>query len=128
MEGSKKRENKSLNDVNRMEFDLIRSLEQKSKRNTEELRLLRKEMAELSIKEGSFFISEFKKQTITLSVAAFAFLAALTWRDAISAWLAPLLQGRTAALEFTFVAILVTIIAIFTQVFLTRFLGHEEKK
>lgn len=126
---SHKREHiKSLDDVNRMEFDLIKSLEQKNKKNSEELKILKKEIEHLSIKESGFFISEFKKQTIALSMAAFAFLAALTWRDAISAWLAPLLQGRTAALEFTLVAILVTIIAILTQVFLTRFLGREENR
>ncbi len=107
---------------------LINRLEEKHKKNVAELEELRKKIAKVSAKQSSFFISEFKKQTLTLSVAAFGFLAALTWRDAIGAWLAPLLQGREGVWEFTFIAIVVTLIAIFVPVILTKFLGEEKSE
>lgn len=119
---------KNLESKSKKDSLLISRLEEKHKKNVVELNALRKKIGAVSVKQSSFFISEFKKQTLTLSVAAFGFLAALTWRDAISAWLAPLIDGREGAIELTFIAILVTLIAIIIPVILTKFLGEEKKE
>ena len=114
---------KSKNDSND-----IKDLKKKNRENFLEIRKLRKKLSHVPVKQGKFFLTEFKKQTLTLLLSAFGFLAALTWRDAIGAWLAPILKDREGVFEFTLVAIIVTIIAVIVPVILTRFFGSEEKK
>lgn len=108
----------------------VLELEKKNKEILREVKKIQKKATNFSVEKSNFFISEFKKQTLTLSVAAFGFLAALTWRDAIGAWLAPILNGREGIFEFTIIAVIVTIIAIIVPIFLTKLLSenNDEKK
>ena len=71
-------------------------------------------------------LSEIKKQTLTLMVAALGFVAALVWKDAISAWLKPLYESAEGATGLTIAAIVVTIIVVIVTVILTRVLAPKE--
>ncbi|MBN1941038.1 MAG: hypothetical protein JW772_02545 [Candidatus Diapherotrites archaeon] len=75
-------------------------------------------------------VLEIKKQTLTLMVAALGFVAALVWKDAISAWLAPLYADAEGATGLTVAALVVTIVVVVVTVVLTKVLGskQEEKK
>ena len=57
-------------------------------------------------------MSDFKKQIVALLTAAFGFVAALQWNEAIMKWLEPIVAKGGGAIELTGVAILVTIIAV----------------
>ena len=57
-------------------------------------------------------MKEIKKQIATLITGAFAFVAALVWKDAIMEWMKPILEAGEGATALTGVAILVTIIAV----------------
>lgn len=114
---------KELQSKSKKESEKVKELKKENKKILREIKKLQKKATKISVEKSNFLITEFKKQTLTLSIAAFGFLAALTWRDAIGAWLAPLLQGREGIFEFTLIAIIVTIIAIVVPVFLTRFLS-----
>jgi hypothetical protein len=70
---------------------------------------------------------EIKKQTLTLMIAAFGFVAALVWKDAISAWLAVFYANSTGAVELTVSAVVVTIIVVIVGIILTKFIGEEKK-
>ena len=69
-------------------------------------------------------MNEIRKQTLTLVVAAFGFVAALVWKDAISAYFA----GFTAddPVGLTIVALVVTVIVVVVTVILTKLLGEKE--
>ena len=73
-------------------------------------------------------MTEIRKQTLTLLTAAFAFVAALIWRDAISAWLEPILAAGEGAFMLTMVAIVVTVLLVIATIVLTKFLGEQEEK
>ncbi len=73
-------------------------------------------------------ISEIRKQTLTLMTAALGFVAALIWKDAITAWLAPLYQDAEGAIGLTVAALVVTAVVVFITVILAKILGSEEKK
>ena len=77
-------------------------------------------------------INEIRKQTLTLMTAALAFVAGLVWRDAIMAWLRPILEsGDGGAQALTYVAIIVTVVAVVATMILTRFIapkGPEAEK
>ena len=70
---------------------------------------------------------EVKKQTLVLMTAALGFVAALIWKDAISAWLAPLYASSEGAMSLTIAALVVTIVVIVVTIILTKLLGSEEK-
>jgi hypothetical protein len=72
-------------------------------------------------------IKEIKKQTLTLMIAALGFVAALIWKDAISAWLAPLYASSEGAVGLTVAALVVTIIVVIVTIILAKFLGEEKK-
>ncbi|MCX6818882.1 MAG: DUF5654 family protein [Candidatus Aenigmarchaeota archaeon] len=55
-------------------------------------------------------VEEIKKQTLTLMSAALGFVAALIWKDAISAWLAPLYKDASGAMNLTIAAFVITIV------------------
>ncbi len=57
-------------------------------------------------------ISEFKKQIVTLITAAFGFVAALQWNEAIKEWLKPIIATGGGALALTESAVAVTLIAV----------------
>jgi hypothetical protein len=59
-------------------------------------------------------------------VAAFGFVAALVWKDAISAWLAPLYQSASGAVGLTYAAIVVTVVVVVATIVLTKVLGPRE--
>ena len=56
-------------------------------------------------------LKELKKNFFTFIIAAFGFVAALMWKDAISAWLEPLYATSEGAVGLTIAAILITIVA-----------------
>ena len=73
-------------------------------------------------------VMEIRKQTLTLMVAALGFVAALVWKDAISAWLAPLYESGEGATGLTVAALVVTIVVVIVTIVLTKVLGDKEKK
>ncbi len=73
-------------------------------------------------------MSEIRKQTLTLLVAAMGFVAALIWRDAISVWLAPLYADSSGATGLTIAALIVTVVVVIITVVLTKLLGSDEDK
>ncbi len=72
------------------------------------------------------FMNDVKKQTLTLMTAALGFVAALIWKDAISAWLAPLYQDASGAMGLTYAAMVVTIVVVFVTIILAKLLGSSE--
>ena len=72
--------------------------------------------------------NEFKSQTLTLLTAALGFVAAFIWRDAISAWLAPLTEGASGPTNLTIAALIVTIVVIIITIILTKLLATDETK
>lgn len=71
---------------------------------------------------------EIKKQTLTLMTAALGFVAALVWKDAISAWLAPLYSSAEGATGLTIAAIVVTIVVVIVTIILAKLLASKEAK
>ncbi|MDD4251054.1 MAG: DUF5654 family protein [Candidatus ainarchaeum sp.] len=118
---------KILEKKSERELKVLRSLELKNKKVLDEMKLLRKQVKDVSVKQSNLFVSEFKKQVLTLSIAAMSFIAALSWRDVINAWLAPILKNRNGLVEYLVVAMIVTILAVVIPVLLNRFLGEKEK-
>ena len=57
-------------------------------------------------------LSEIKKQIVALITAAFGFVAALQWNQAIQKWLEPITAQGGGAILLTEVAIIVTVIAV----------------
>ncbi|MBN2042254.1 MAG: hypothetical protein JW754_00445 [Candidatus Aenigmarchaeota archaeon] len=74
------------------------------------------------------FMGEMKKQTLTLFTAALGFVAALVWKDAISAWMAPLYESAEGAMGLTTAAIVVTVVVVIILMILGKVLGTEESK
>jgi len=72
-------------------------------------------------------IGEIKKQTLVLMTAALGFVAALIWKDAISAWLAPLYKSSDGPAMLTVAALVVTIVVIVVTIILTKLLAEPEK-
>ncbi len=68
-------------------------------------------------------MKEVKTQIATLVTGAFAFVAALVWKDAIMAWMAPILAAGSGATMLTLVAVIVTVIAIIATYAVGRTLG-----
>ena len=73
-------------------------------------------------------LGEIRSQTLTLMTAALGFVAALVWKDAIQAWLAPLYEGSEGATGLTIAAIVTTAVAVILTILLTKWLGEKEKK
>ena len=71
-------------------------------------------------------ISEIRKQSLTLMTAAFGFVAALVWKDAISAWLAPLYKGAEGAVGLTIAAFVVTVVVVIMTVIIAKVFGSSE--
>lgn len=69
---------------------------------------------------------EIRKQTLTLMVAAFGFVAALVWKDAISAWLKPLYESSEGALGLTIAAFIITVVMVIATMLLTKVLGQSK--
>ena len=73
-------------------------------------------------------LEELKKQMLTLVTAALGFVAALIWKDAISAWLAPFYESAEGAMGLTIAAIVVTIVVVVVTLILARLLAPKEAK
>lgn len=73
-------------------------------------------------------VNEIRKQTLTLMTAAFGFVAALVWKDAISAWLAPLYEDASGAAGLTVAAVVVTAVVVVITMVLAKVLGAKEGK
>ncbi|MDD3083886.1 MAG: DUF5654 family protein [Candidatus ainarchaeum sp.] len=101
----------------------IRFLELKNKKTLKQMKKIQNKLSKISVEKGNNFFNELRKQILTLSVAAFGFLAALTWRDVINAFLAPILKERAGLLEFLLVALFVTCLAIIIPIILTKILN-----
>jgi hypothetical protein len=65
---------------------------------------------------------EIKKQTLTLITAALGFVAALIWKDAVSAWLKPLYDSAEGATGLTIAAIVVTVVVVTITIILAKLL------
>ncbi|MCK5022750.1 MAG: hypothetical protein KAS04_01120 [Candidatus Aenigmarchaeota archaeon] len=72
------------------------------------------------------FINEIRKQTLTLMTAALGFVAALIWKDAITAWLKPLYETSDGAMGLTIAAFVVTIVVVIVTLVLTKLLAAKE--
>ena len=69
-------------------------------------------------------VANLKKSFHTLIVAALGFVAALVWKDAILAWVKPLMAGDgTAALTWT--ALIVTVVVLLLTWLFGKLLGEE---
>ncbi|MFH1445767.1 MAG: DUF5654 family protein [Nanoarchaeota archaeon] len=68
---------------------------------------------------------EIKKQTLTLVIAAFGFVAALVWKDAITEWLKPLYGSAEGPLGLTIAAFVVTIVVVIVTIMLAKLLGPK---
>ncbi len=73
-------------------------------------------------------LSEIRKQTLTLMTAALGFVAALVWKDALTAWLKPLYESAEGAASLTIAALVVTAVVVVITVILAKLLGSDEKK
>ncbi len=71
-------------------------------------------------------IGEIKKQTLTLMTAALGFVAALVWKDAITAWLKPFYEGAEGPMNLTLAALGVTVIVVVITLMMTRVFATEE--
>ncbi|NIO21298.1 MAG: hypothetical protein GTN76_11325 [Candidatus Aenigmarchaeota archaeon] len=71
---------------------------------------------------------EIKKQTLTLMTAALGFVAALVWKDAISAWLKPLYESAEGATSLTMAAFVVTVVVVIVTIILAKVLAPKEAK
>jgi small-conductance mechanosensitive channel len=73
-------------------------------------------------------LGEIKKQTLALMIAAFGFVAALVWKDAISAWMAPFIEGAEGPMNLTIAAFVVTVVVVIVTIILAKVLGSKEEK
>ena len=71
---------------------------------------------------------EIRKQTLALVIAAFGFVAALVWKDAITAWMKPLYESADGAMGLTVAAVVVTVVVVVVTIVLTKLLGEREQK
>ena len=71
-------------------------------------------------------LNEIKKQTLTLITAALGFVAALIWKDAITAHLSFLYEDASGAWGLTFAALVVTIVVVVITIILAKLLGSKE--
>ena len=71
---------------------------------------------------------EIRKQTLTLMTAALGFVAALVWKDAITAWMKPLYESANGATGLTIAAIVVTVVVVVITIILAKLLGEKEQK
>jgi hypothetical protein len=65
------------------------------------------------------FTKTFRENFVTLIVSALGLVAALTWNDAIRAWIDTLFPEKTVAYRF-YVAFMVTIISITLTYFISK--------
>lgn len=71
-------------------------------------------------------LGEIRKQTLTLMTAALGFVAALIWKDAITAWLKPLYENSEGAVGLTIAALVVTVVVVIITIVLAKVLGSSE--
>lgn len=69
------------------------------------------------------FMELAKSQTLTLIIAALAFVTALLWNSAIQEWLKPLYENAEGAWGLTLAAVILTVIAIIIGIIITKILG-----
>ncbi|MCD6590434.1 MAG: hypothetical protein J7K72_00495 [Candidatus Aenigmarchaeota archaeon] len=72
-------------------------------------------------------MNEVKKQSLSLMTSAMGFVAALVWKDAISAWLSPLYKNAEGALGLTVAAFVVTIVVVVTTIIISKIFAPEGK-
>ncbi len=72
-------------------------------------------------------LEEIKKQTLVLITAALGFVAALIWKDAISAWLAPLYADANGAMGLTIAALVVTVVVVVVTIILAKLLAPKQE-
>jgi Mg2+/Co2+ transporter CorB len=71
-------------------------------------------------------LGEIRKQTLTLMTAALGFVAALIWKDAITAWLSPFYEGASGPMNLTVAALGVTVLVVVITMVLTKLLAAKE--
>lgn len=75
---------------------------------------------------GRMIVTEVKTQIVTLMTAALGFVAALVWKDAITAWLAPLYEGQESKIGLTIAAVVVTIVVVIITVIIAKVFGEKK--
>ena len=73
-------------------------------------------------------VEEIKKQTLALMTAALGFVAALMWKDAISAWLMPLYENAEGATGLTIAAFLITVLVVIVIIIMAKLLAPKAAK
>ncbi len=73
-------------------------------------------------------LEEIKKQTLILITAALGFVAALIWKDAVSAWLKPLYESAEGATGLTIAAIVITVVVVIITIILAKILMPKAGK
>ncbi len=71
-------------------------------------------------------VGEIRKQIVTLMTAALGFVAALTWNDAIKAWLAPLYEDASGRVGLTIAAVIVTIVVVALTMIIAKVAGEKK--
>ena len=64
--------------------------------------------------------SEVIEKMAALITGAFAFVAALVWKDAIMEWMKPILESGEGAVPLTVVAVIVTVIAVVATIWIGK--------
>lgn len=112
----------------------IKELKKEIKSQKEEIEEEKKEKfkaIKLASRGASSLKSETKKQTITAMVAAFGFLIALVWRDAIQAYVKDVVLSLSIEgpekIILLYTAIITTLIAVLGILLITRWGKKEEK-
>jgi hypothetical protein len=72
--------------------------------------------------EIQHFTKTFRENFVTLIVSALGLVAALSWNDALKAWIDTLFPEKTVAYKF-YVAFMVTILSVTLTYFISRFKG-----
>ena len=72
-------------------------------------------------------LGEIKKQTLTLMTAALGFVAALVWKDAITAWMKPLYEEANGEIGLTIAALVVTIVVVVVTIILAKLLAAKDE-
>ena len=112
--------------------DKIEKVEQKFDKKVEQevKKRLSDRFYETTLRAGSDFRNEFKKQTVTAITAAFAFLIALSWREPISEGVNNLILKsglKENLIYYKFVsAILITFLGVIFLVILTKWSSENK--
>jgi len=85
-------------------------------------------MIDKSVSAGKDLMNQVKEKSLSLIIVALGFAAGAVWKDAIVAWLRPLMENGEDAGILTMGALIVTVVVIVIIIVLTKLFKIEEKK